>query len=140
MTRSRPLLVASDVPVVAGLGQVVDGDLAHAASAPAFTGTGAAVLPGGRARVVLSGAARFGRATVVARTDRGEPLLRRTVEVGADRAVAVPLPERAAAVAVTVTGTSLSGVVHLEGAGDAVLPLVRPAETGRVPAVRPAPR
>lgn len=134
------LLVEADAPVVAGLGQLVDGDVVHSAPVAAFRGTGATVLPGGRSRLVLGGATRFGRATVVARAEGGAELLRRTVEVGAERAVAVDLPERAASVAVTATGTSVAGVVHLEGTGDAVLPLVRPAENGRVPSVRPAPR
>ncbi|UAL28623.1 hypothetical protein K8W59_12180 [Nocardioides rotundus] len=132
------LRVTGTGPLVAGLRQVVDGDLSHLAPAPRFSGRAAAALPGGPARVVLGGASGEASASVVARSADGAVVARRRLSVGPDRAVSWSLPARATSVQVSVSGSPVSGVVALGGRGHAVLPLVAPPVTGEVPAVRPA--
>lgn len=132
------LQITASAPVVAGLRQLVGGDVSHLAAADAFEGDARALLPGGKARLVLGDAAAEGSVRVMATSADGTRLLRTQVDVAPARSIEVALPRRTASVTATADGTSVTGVVVLEEPGHAVLPLVTPRERGAVPAVRPA--
>lgn len=137
------VLVESSEPVVSGLAGVVGGDLVVTpAVSPAASAS--AVLPDGKATVVLAGASTSGLATVSFREADGSPLDDEQVEVTPGRAFSVRVPASAAFVTVTVERTTLAAAVTLEGdqerEGHVVLALTTPDVVGLVPAVRPADR
>ncbi|NPC95917.1 DUF5719 family protein [Nocardioides sp. zg-DK7169] len=127
----------SSAPVTASLRQAVDGDLTHAAPLERIEDSSAVLVPRGATRLVLADADATGSVRVVARDDRGRELADRTVKVERGRGASVGLPDTAAFVSVTPSGTSVRGAVVVSGDGTAVAgfaPLVR---AGLVPDVRP---
>lgn len=130
------LLVTSPAPLAATVRSFVDGDLSH--SVPGDPVTSATVLtPTGRKQVVLAGASSAGTVTVVATDESGDEVARRRVDVVADRAFTVSVPEETTLVEVTSDGTSVIGVVLVTGDGAAVLPLAQLVSDSLVAHVRP---
>lgn len=132
------LLVTAPAPVVATLASVVDGDLSLAGDPGQVTDRAVALLPEGRARLLVAGAVARGVATVVARSAAGEVLARTPVEVRPDRGQEIDLPTGTASVDVSVEGTTVVGAVLVSGSGATVLPLVELDLFGYIPGVRPA--
>lgn len=133
------ILVESTGPVTANLRQTVGDDLSEVApSAPIATST-AAVVPPGKARLLLAGAAGVGVATVTALDANGEELTTETIELVLGTGATVALPEGTALVTLTPERTSVrAGLLVADGkAGVAVVQLRELQVDGLVPAVRP---
>lgn len=124
-------------PVAATLRSVVGGDLSHATGLAPVTSRALAVIPEGKARVVLAGATEAGTATVSAWTADGKQLKTSKVELGPGHSTTVDVPRGAALVLVEPTRTPVVGAVVVTGAGAAVVPLHEQVRNGLVPAVGP---
>lgn len=147
--------LTANVPVLATLRSVHQGDEAYAAAAQPLHGTATAgVPPGAGARLVLSSVTTAGTATD-SRTDQqtgqhpatarlrvvgrdGRQLLSRTTTVPAAGSVAVALPRRSRAVGVTTAGGDVVGAVVLRsGPGIAAVSLSSQVTAQRRPGVLP---
>ena len=137
------LLVESDVPVTAGLRQVVDGDLSLLAALPALSGPTAVVVPPGRPRLVISGGPGAGAATVTTYGADRTAATPQRVDLAPGAGVDVPLPDATRLVTVVPEGTSVRGAVLVSSGGPAVgaavVGLRALTTTELVPAVRPGP-
>ncbi|MCH1866441.1 DUF5719 family protein [Nocardioides sp. CFH 31398] len=133
------VLLRSADPVTATLRGEVRGDLTYAVPVDPAT-TGAALLPAGESRVLLTADPDAGSpstATVTARDADGEEVASEEVEVVPGGLGEVAVPEGAVAVSVVSDGEVAAAVVVLRGEGNVVLP-VRPAVTEALVAqVRP---
>jgi hypothetical protein len=123
-------------PVTATLRSFVDGDVSHAVPVAAVTEATQAILPAGRATVLLTSDS-VGSAEVSVRADDGDTWTRK-VDLAPGRTVLVRLPKGASLVEVTPTGTAVRGVVVVQDDGAAVVGLHELVRTGLVPHVRPA--
>lgn len=135
------LLVTSSEPAVVGVRTLVDDDVALFGASPRVEDEAVAVLPEGGKRLVLGGAQRTGIVHVTATDAAGKVLATKDVEVNADSATALELPDDAVAVTVQSRATPVSGVVLTTGpAGDPGLGVVRLRDAevfADVPAVQP---
>lgn len=132
------LSVESTVPATASLAMFVDDDLVTAVPADPLAGPGTALLPPGTKSLVLGGASGPGVVTVTSRDADGTELGGERVELAADRASVLELPDRARQVTVTPARTEVDAVVLAVTDGGATLVRVRePVGTGLVPDVRP---
>jgi hypothetical protein len=133
------LLVESTAPATASLAMFVDDDLVTAVPADPLAGPGSALLPPGTKSLVLGGASGPGVVTVTTRAADGTELGGERVELAADRASVLELPDRARQVVVTPARTEVDAVVLAVAADDGGATLVRvrePVGTGLVPDVR----
>lgn len=130
----------STQPVTATLQSRVAGDAVITTASPTIAALGATALPTGvKASLVLAGAETSGAATITVTNARGRQILSEDVRLQPGSGSRMALPTGAALVRVATRRTPISAVVELSGPrGAAVLPLVEPPTTGRVPAVRPA--
>ncbi len=136
------VVVESADPVVAGVRAIAADDLGLYSPVVAEHDVTSAVLPEGAKRLLLAGATNAGVVRVTATDARGEVLLdEEPVEVAADRAATLDLPDEAVALAVKARNTPIAAVVTLLGTPRApVLATLRlrAAEVrAQVPAVRP---
>lgn len=145
------VLLAANVPVVATLRSVHQGDEGYAFAARRLHGSGvAAVPPGVHARLVLASVPAAGNAAGTrtpqqAATARlrvlgrdGHRLRSRTVTVPAAGSVVTKLPGKAGAVAMTVQDKGVVGALVLtSGPGIGALPLTQPVTAERRPGVVP---
>jgi hypothetical protein len=128
---------ASD-PVAASVRSWVDGDLATTVVSAPVRGRAAAVLPTGRARLVLAGASAPGVATVISYAAGGRELAKERAEVGPGRSVTLRLPAGTARVALELDRTEAVAALVVQGAaGVVVLPLQETVTSAPVPDVRP---
>lgn len=133
------LLVEATGPVTATLASYVGGDLSFTGPGPTVSGKGAALVPEGRAQVVLGQATTAGLVTVVSRDPQGRQLASEAVEVTPGRAFVVDLPRGTAVVTLLVERTTVEGSVVVSGDdGAVVLPFTAPQLVGQVPEVAPA--
>jgi len=123
-------------PVTATLRSFVDGDVSHAVPLPLVTGATQAVLPEGRATVLLASEV-VSSAEVLARLAGGGKDVHQ-IDLVPGRTIAVRLPEGATLVQVTPAGAALRGAVVSQAEGAAVVGLHDLVRTGLVPDVRPA--
>ena len=128
--------VESTHPVTASLRSFVEGDVSLSAPSSVVTEPTQAVLPEGRATVLLS-SDTVSSAEVLARLAGGNKDVQE-VDLVPGRTVAVRLPEGATLVQVTPVGGALRGTVVSQDGGAAVLGLHELVRTGLVPDVRPA--
>jgi hypothetical protein len=131
------LELTSSGPVTASLRTVAGGDLAETVASTPLEDETAAVLPGGRAQLLLAGATTEGTATVTGWTGSGRRVLRTSATVVPDRGTAVRLPPTVRLVTVDPHTTPLRAGVLVTGRGATVLPLGPLVRNGLVPAVRP---
>jgi hypothetical protein len=146
------LLVESDTPVTASLRQVTGRpaddapDLSLATAVQPLDAASAVVLPAGRARLLLSGAADAtddAAITVTASGADGAVLSTRTVDLAAGTAANVGLPAGTALVSVDpgdagdASDAAVRAAVLVQDPGATVLPLGGLQRTLRVPDVRP---
>jgi hypothetical protein len=133
------LLLESTGPVVANLRQLAGEDLSEvAAGAPLATAT-AALVPAGKARLLLADPAGVGLATVVALDAAGQELATEEVELVPDTGATVTLPEGTALVRVTPERTSVhASLVVTSDQGVVVVTLRELLTDALVPDVRPA--
>lgn len=129
------LQVEATQPVTATLRSFIVGDLSHAVPLTSFAEPTQAVLPAGRATVLLSSSA-VGSAEVVARRADGTEKVR-AVDLVPGRTVQVRLPQNAALVEVSPSVAVRSSVVVVRG-GATVIGLRELVRTDLVPALRPA--
>jgi hypothetical protein len=134
------LLLESTGPVVANLRQLAGQDLSEVAPAAPLGATTAALVPAGKARLLLADPAGVGLATVVAFDASGAELATEEVELVPDTGATVTLPEGTALVRVTPERTSVRAALVVTAAqgGVAVVPLRELLTDGLVPDVRPA--
>lgn len=134
------LLVESTGPVTANLRQLAGDDLSEVAPTAAVAEPTAAVVPPGKARLLLADPSGVGAATVVALDASGKELATETVELTPDTGASIALPEATALVRVTPERTSVRAVVLVTAprSGVAVVPLRTLLVDGLVPDVRPA--
>ncbi len=128
--------VESTHPVTASLRSFVEGDVSLSVPSSAVTEATQAVLPEGRATVLLS-SDTVSSAEVLARLAGGNKDVQE-VDLVPGRTVAVRLPEGATLVQVTPVGGALRGTVVSREGGATVLGLHELVRTGLVPDVRPA--
>jgi hypothetical protein len=132
------LLLESTGPVAANLRQLAGEDLSEVAPAVPLGSTTAALVPAGKARLLLADPAGVGLATVVALDASGAELSTEEVELVPDTGATVTLPEGTALVQVTPERTSVrAALVVTSGQGVAVVPLRELLTDGLVPDVRP---
>jgi hypothetical protein len=131
------LELTSSGPVTASLRTFAGGDLAETVASTPVEDETAAVLPGGRAQLLLAGAGTEGRATVTGWTGSGRRVLRTTATVVPDRGTVVRLPPAVRLLVVAPRTTPLRAGVLVTGRGATVLPLVPLVRNGLVPSVRP---
>jgi hypothetical protein len=131
------LELTSSGPVTATLRTVAGGDLAETVAATPFEEDTAAVLPGGRADLLLAGAEADGSATVTGWTASGRRVLRTRTGVTPERGTSVELPATVRLVSVDPQGTPLRAGVLVDGPGATALPLAPLVRNGLVPSVRP---
>jgi hypothetical protein len=128
-------------PVVSSMMSLVRGDLVLLAPAPDLRDPAASVLPAGAKTLLLGGAIRTGVVHVTSYDARGTVLAEEPVEVGAGRAISVPLPSGAVAVAVEARNTRIRAAVSVATGGRApglATLRVRPAELrAQIPVVMP---
>lgn len=133
------LLLESTGPVVANLRQLVGQDLSEVAPAGPLGSTTAALVPAGKARLLLADPAGVGLATVVALDASGKELATKAVELAPDTGATIALPEGTALVRVTPERTSVRAALMVTAAqGVAVVPLRELLVDALVPDVRPA--
>jgi hypothetical protein len=133
------LLLESTGPVASNLRQLVDDDLSEVAPAAPLGSATAAVVPPGKARLLLADPAGVGLATVVALDADGNELSTEAVELTPDTGARVMLPEGTALVRVTPERTSVRAALLVASArGVAVVPLRELQTEALVPDVRPA--
>jgi hypothetical protein len=127
--------VTANVPVAAGLRNVVSGDLVHQPAVPHDSGAAGAVVPPGSQRaLVLTGGDVAGLAEVTFVGGDGDGT---RVRLKPGISVSVPVPGSATAVLVRAE-VEYAGAVRVTGPGATLLPL-RPLVTDKlVPSVRPA--
>lgn len=135
------LSIESSAPLVAGV-QAVEGDLGRVAPVVPVDEPTVTLVPAGPKRLLVGAALRPGTVRVTAVAADGEVLVEEErVEIDADRAVPVDLPDAAVAITVTARNTPVAGTVLLTGPDDEpVLAQVRlrPAQVyAEVPAVHP---
>ena len=134
--------VESTGPVLATLRGLDEEDVVAVGAAERLDTPAAVVVPPGRGRLVLGGAQRSGVVRIDAYADDGTLVLdQERVEIGADRAVSVPLPRDVAAVTIEARNTPVYAAVLVESGGGppgaTVVPVRAPELTSRVPVVRP---
>lgn len=133
------LLLESTGPVAANLRQLAGQDLSEVAPAVPLGSTTAALVPAGKARLLLADPAGVGLATVVALDASGAELSTEQVELVPDTGARLALPEGTASVRVTPERTTVrAALVVTSGQGVAVVPLRELLTDGLVPDVRPA--
>jgi len=133
------LLLESTGPVTANLRQLAGNDLSEVAPAAPLAAETAALVPAGKARLLLADPAGVGLATVVALDSSGAELATEQVELAADTGATVALPEGTVLVRVTPERTSVRAALLVTAAkGVAVVPLRELLVDGLVPDVRPA--
>lgn len=133
------LLVESTGPVTANLRQLAGNDLSEVGPASPVSSTTAALVPTGKARLLLADPAAVGAATVVALDASGAELSTETVELAPDTGATVALPEGTALVRLTPQRTSVrAALLVTDPKGVAVVPLRDLLVDGLVPDVRPA--
>ena len=134
------LLVESTGPLTANLRQTAGDDLSEVAPTPSVAEPTAAVVPAGKARLLLADPSGVGVATVVALDASGKELDTQTVELAADTGASVALPAGTVLVTVTPERATVRAVLLVAGAanGYAVVPLRELQVDGLVPDVRPA--
>lgn len=133
------LLLESTGPVVANLRQLAGDDLSELAPAAPLASATAALVPAGKARLLLADPAGVGLATVVALDASGAELSTETVELAQDTGARVTLPEGTALVRVTPERTSVRAALVVTSAqGVTVVPLREQQTEALVPDVRPA--
>lgn len=130
--------VVANGAVTVSLRSVEGGDVSLVSRSQRTRAATSAVLPTGTKRLVLGSANRVGTLTVVARSAAGKALSTRQVSISPRQALAVGLPAGAVRVDVTPERTAFRGtvVVRVPG-GSSIVPLLRPALTGRLPFVKP---
>jgi hypothetical protein len=133
------LLLESTGPVTANLRQLAGNDLSEVAPAAPLASETAALVPAGKARLLLADPAGVGLATVVALDASGAELATEEVELTPDTGATIALPEGTALVRVTPERTSVRAALLVTAAkGVAVVPLRDLLVDGLVPDVRPA--
>jgi hypothetical protein len=133
------LLLESTGPVAANLRQLVGDDLSQVAPATPLGSATAAVVPPGKARLLLADPGGVGLATVVALDAAGNELSTEAVELTPDTGARVTLPEGTALVRVIPERTSVRAALLVTSAeGVAVVPLRELLTEALVPDVRPA--
>ena len=133
------LLLESTGPVTANLRQLAGNDLSEVAPTAPLASETAALVPAGKARLLLADPAGVGLATVVALDASGAELATEQVELAADTGATVALPEGTVLVRVTPERTSVRAALLVTAAkGVAVVPLRELLVDGLVPDVRPA--
>jgi len=133
------LLLESTGPVTANLRQLAGNDLSEVAPAAPLASETAALVPAGKARLLLADPAGVGLATVVALDASGAELATEEVELTPDTGATIALPEGTALVRVTPERTSVrAGLLVTSAKGVAVVPLRDLLVDGLVPDVRPA--
>jgi hypothetical protein len=128
--------VEATLPLTASLRSFVDGDVSHAVPLETFAEATRAILPEGRATVLLSSES-VGSAEVLARLAGGGKKVQQ-VDLAPGRTVRVRLPEGAVLVEVTPTATAVRGAVVAVEGGATVIGLRELVRTGLVPDLRPA--
>ncbi len=123
-------------PVTATLRSFVDGDVSQTIPAGLVTAPTQAILPAGRATVLVTGDA-VGSAEVLARLQGGGKKVV-DVDLAPGRTASVPLPARAVLVQVTPSRTDVRAAVVVQDGGATVLGLRDLVLTGLVPDLRPA--
>ena len=138
-TGATGLSLESTGPVTANLRQLVGDDLSEVAPAAALGSATAALVPEGKARLLLADPAGVGLATVVALDASGAELSTEAVELAPDTGASLALPEGTALVRVTPERTSVRAALLVTSQrGVAVVPLRELLVDGLVPDVRPA--
>lgn len=134
------ILVESTGPVTANLRQTVANDLSEVAPVGPIAATTAAVVPPGKARLLLAGAAGVGVATVVSLDASGEELSSQQVELAPATGATVALPDGTALVTLVPERTSVraSLLVVDPKTGTAVVQLRELLVDGLVPDVHPS--
>lgn len=133
------LLLESTGPVTANLRQLAGEDLSEVAPAAPLATPTAALVPAGRARLLLADPAGVGLATVAALDAAGRELSTQAVELVPGAGASVSLPDGTALVRVTPERTSVRAALLVTGAGGvAVVPLRELLTDALVPDVRPA--
>ena len=133
------ILVESTGPLTANLRQTVGQDLSEVAATGPIASPTAAVVPPGKARLLLAGSEGVGVATVVSLDADGKELSSEKVELTADTGATVALPDGTALVTVTPERTSVRAALLVAGAksGTAVVQLRELLVDGLVPDVHP---
>jgi hypothetical protein len=133
------VLVEATGPVTANLRQTAGDDLSEVAAAAPVAAPTAAVVPPGRARLLLAGAEGVGVATMVALDARGKELATEKVELTAGMGATLALPDGTALVTLTPERTSVRAALLVTAgrAGTAVVQVRELQVDGLVPAVRP---
>lgn len=134
------LSVTASGPVTTTLRSLVAGDLSHTVTGVPLTSPATMLLPPGEGdrTVTIAGAARAGTVTVVSRSESGEQVGKKTIEVAPDQGATIDLPPAAVLTTVTPARTAIYGsLVVSNRSGGTVLPLVAPVTSGLVPHVRP---
>jgi hypothetical protein len=134
------ILVESTGPVTANLRQTAGDDLSEVAPAGPLDAPTAAVVPPGKARLLLADAEGVGLATVVALDATGKELATEKVELTPGTGASVALPDGTALVTLTPERTSVRAALLVAGgkSGTAVVQLRALLVDGLVPDVRPA--
>ncbi len=131
------LRVTTAEPVTASLRSFLDGALTHTVPGDRLVEPTTLLVPEGGGRLLLTGSSGVGAVKVTARAADGKVVTRKTLDVVADRAYAVPLPNRTALVEVVPQSTTLTGAVLTTGDVVTLLPLVELLRSGLVAQVRP---
>ncbi len=133
------ILVESTGPVTANLRQTAGDDLSEVAPAAPIASATAVVVPDGKARLLLAGAAAVGTATVVALDATGKELTTETVELVPGTGASLALPDGTALVRLTPERTSVRAALLVtdDKAGTAVVQLRELQLDGLVPDVHP---
>lgn len=133
------ILVESTGPLTANLRQTAGADLSEVAPAGPIASRTAAVVPPGKARLLLAGAEGVGVVEVVALDAQGKELATERVELTADTGATVALPAGTALVTMTPERTAVRAALLVLGArsGAAVLTVRELQVDGLVPDVRP---
>ena len=123
-------------PVTATLRSFVDGDVSHSVPLQAVVQATQAIVPEGRATLLLS-AEEVGSAEVVVRLAGGGQKVE-AVDLAPGRTVSVRLPRGAVLAEVTPRGAAVRGTVVVQDGGAALLGLHELVRSGLVPDLRPA--
>ena len=130
--------VDSPQPLTVSLRSRTGQGLADTISGTPVSGPTAAVVPLGRAQLVVAGAEGPGAVSVVARSEEGRRLTTTRVEVAAGRAATVDLPKGTRLLEVSSSRTRVTAAVVVDAGADVGVVRLRPLlRSALVPDVRP---